>query len=145
MRNFFRHLSSVWQRVFPACQAIGGAALAACLLAGTAVFSAPPVTPVVPTVNAEVGACSADFVVKDGNQKPLYGAKIEVRFHYGFLNLHKVSLEAYTNADGKARFEGLPEDVKKPLAFRIRYGDRQKTVTDDPGVTCTASKSVVLP
>lgn len=106
---------------------------------------APLPAPVVPTVNADLGACSADFTVKDGQGKAIYGVKIDVTFRYGFLNLHKESLEVYTNSDGKGRFEGLPGSVKKPLEFRIQHGDRQKTVTDDPGVTCNASESVVLP
>lgn len=144
MKIFFGRLTFAQVRLPAVCRALGTAALTACLLTGVPAVSARPVTPVVPTVNAGVGACSVEFTVRDGNRKPLYGAKIDVKFRYGFLNLHKVSLEAYTNAAGKARFEGLPEEVKKPLAFRIGYGDRQKSVRDDPGVTCRARISTVL-
>lgn len=101
--------------------------------------------PKTPAVNAGVGSCSADFVVQNGSRKPLYGARIDLTFRYGFLNLHKVSLEAFTDSKGRARFEGLPNQSKKPLVFEIRSGDRQKRVTDDPLATCKAAYSVVLP
>ena len=54
-------------------------------------------------------------------------------------------LEAFTDSSGRARFEGLPNAPKKPLAFEIRYGDRRKTQTDNPLDTCKASYDVVLP
>jgi hypothetical protein len=98
-----------------------------------------------PTINGDQGSCSAAFVVTNGEQKPIYNVKIDLTFHYGFMNLHKESLEVFTNADGKARFEGLPNFVKKPLEFRLQSGDRQKTITDDPGVTCYATEAVTLP
>ncbi|HVB98685.1 MAG TPA: hypothetical protein VNJ12_05040, partial [Candidatus Dormibacteraeota bacterium] len=91
------------------------------------------------------GPCSADFVVKDGQDKPIYNAQLNMTFRYGFLNLHKESLEVSTNSDGKARFIGLPSFPKDPFEFRVHYRDRRKTVTDDPGVTCHAVQSVVLP
>jgi hypothetical protein len=122
-----------------------GAALVIFLAGLPPTVATPPAAPVVPTVNAELGACSAEFTVKDGQQKPIYGVKIDVTFKYGFLNLHKESLEVYTNSDGKGRFEGLPNYLKKPLVFHVQHGDQQKTVTDDPGVTCNASEPVVLP
>lgn len=107
--------------------------------------AAPNPVPPVPTVNGSEGTCSADFVVVDGQDKPIYDAKIDVTFRYGFLNLHKESLEVATNSDGKARFKGLPNFPKNPFEFRVHYNDRRKTVTDDPGVTCHASESIVLP
>lgn len=138
MRNLFRF--SVWQSIL----VIGAAALVIFLGARPA-FSAPPQVPPVPVVNAGLGPCSADFTVKDGENKPIYGATISVNFRYGFLNLHKESLEAYTNPDGKARFEGFPNYVKNNLAFRLHYRGRQKTVLDDPSVTCQAVEPVILP
>jgi hypothetical protein len=117
--------------------------MTACLLLAESVFARQ--TPKVPTVNADVGGCTADFTVENGNHKPLYDAKVSVKFRYGFLNLHKASLEAFTNSKGKARFEGLPDAPKKPLEFRILYGNRQKTVTDNPGNVCNEDFTVVLP
>ncbi|MDE3135009.1 MAG: hypothetical protein KGL59_00405 [Acidobacteriota bacterium] len=101
--------------------------------------------PKIPTVDAGVGSCSADFVVRDGNNKPLYNASIDLTFRYGLFNLHKVSLEAFTDSNGRAHFKGLPDAPKNPLAFDVRYGDRQKTQTDNPLYTCKASYDVVLP
>lgn len=117
--------------------------MTACLLLAESVFAQK--APGVPTVNADVGGCTADFTVQNGNHKPLYDAKVSVTFRYGFLNLHKASLEAFTNSNGKARFEGLPDAPKKALEFRILYGDRQKTVSDNPGNVCNEDFTVVLP
>lgn len=138
MRNFFRF--PVRRSVF-----LTGAAALLAFIAALPGFSAPPQTPPVPVVSAGLGPCSADFTVKNGQNKPIYGATISVTFRYGFLNLHKESLEAPTNSDGKARFEGLPNFVKNNLAFRLHYQGRQKTVLDDPSVTCKAVEDVVLP
>lgn len=98
----------------------------------------------IPSVNAGVGACTANFVVQNSKLKPLYDAKVALTFRYGFLNLHKASLEVFTDSEGRARFAGLPNQSKKPLAFTVRNGDRQKTLTDDPLTTCKASYHVVL-
>ena len=138
MRNLFRFL--VLRPVL-----VTGAAVLLVFIAERPGFSAPPQAPPVPVVNAGLGPCSADFTVKDGENKPIYGATISVNFRYGFLNLHKESLEAYTNSDGKARFAGFPNYVKNDLAFRLHYHGRQKTVLDDPSVTCQAVEIVVLP
>jgi hypothetical protein len=120
-----------------------GCGAALCLLAASNLFAQQK--PKIPTVDAGVGSCSADFVVRDGNHKPLYSAKIDLNFRYGVFNLHKVSLEAFTDSSGRARFAGLPNAPKNPLAFSVRYGDRQKTVSDDPLNNCNASYDVVLP
>ncbi|HVB33449.1 MAG TPA: hypothetical protein VNJ52_03605 [Patescibacteria group bacterium] len=123
-----------------------GAVTFALFSAGSpAAMAAPRPAPPVPTVNGESGDCTADFVVIDGRQKPIYNAEIDLTFRYGFLNLHKESLEVSTNAAGQARFEGLPNFPKNPLEFRVHYRDRRKTVMDDPGVACHASETVVLP
>jgi hypothetical protein len=100
--------------------------------------------PQIPSVNGDVGPCRADFTVKDSTGKPIYNAKIKVVLHYGFLNLRKTELEVGTNSDGKARFTGLPEDPKKPLAFHIKSGDVSHTVTDDPSIKCNATFDVTL-
>lgn len=138
MRNFLR---------FPILRPVLVAGAAALLIftAARPGFSAPTKAPPVPVVNAGLGPCSAEFTVKNGENKPIYGVTISVTFRYGFLNLHKQSLEAYTNSDGKARFEGFPNYVKNNLAFRLHYHGRQKTVLDDPSVTCKAVEPVIVP
>jgi hypothetical protein len=127
----------------PCRAALASLALFGCLF--VAVDLSAQGKPKTPSVSADVGTCSAGFVVQNGQRKPLYDAKVSLTFRYGFLNLHKASLEAFTDSEGRARFDGLPNESKKPLAFVVRYGDRQKTLTDDPLTTCKATYHVVLP
>jgi hypothetical protein len=100
--------------------------------------------PEISTIDGGVGPCRADFTVKDGSGKPLYNAQIDTVLRYGFLNLRKMELQVGTNSDGKARFTGLPEDPKKPLAFHVKSGDVSHTVTDDPSINCKATFDVTL-
>ncbi len=100
--------------------------------------------PEVPTVNANIGTCRADFNVKDGSGKPLYNAKIDITIKYGFMNMRKAQLEAPTNTNGQARFTGLPNFSKKPLEFVITSGTVSKTETDDPAANCNAVFNVTL-
>jgi hypothetical protein len=98
----------------------------------------------VPKIDGGVGACRADFTVRDGEKKPIYNAQISVQLRYGFINMRKTDLQVGTNSDGKARFTGLPNFPKKPLAFHIKSGTVSKTVTDDPETNCNAVYDVVL-
>jgi hypothetical protein len=99
----------------------------------------------VPMASAGLGPCTADFVVTDSSNKPLYNAKVHVALVHGFLNKRKQDLEVGTNSDGKARFEGLPDKLKKkPLEFQVRFGAQTKSVTQDPETNCHASFNVVL-
>lgn len=98
----------------------------------------------VPIINGQVGPCSADFTVTDSSNKPVYDAKIHVLVRYGIMNKRKSDLEIGTNSDGKARFEGLPDKVKKPLEFQIRSGEQTKSVTHNPAADCHANLTVVL-
>ena len=106
-------------------------------------FSAQPVD--VPVINGNLGPCTADFTVTDGENKAVYDAKIHVTVLYGFMSKRKSDLEIGTNSDGKARIEGLPNKVKKPpLEFTVRSGDMTKSVTNDPAVECHPKFTVVL-
>jgi hypothetical protein len=100
--------------------------------------------PDIPTVNAGIGSCRADFNVTDGAGKPLYNAKIDITIKYGFMNMRKAQLEAPTNTNGQARFTGLPNFSKKPLEFVISSGTVSKTETDDPAANCNAVYNVTL-
>lgn len=100
--------------------------------------------PEVPTVDAGIGSCSAEFHVRDGAGKPLYNAAIKITIKYGFMNLRKAQLEAPTNTNGEARFTGLPNASKKPLQFVVSRGTVSKTVADDPGTNCRARFEVTL-
>lgn len=101
-------------------------------------------TPPVPKIDGAVGACTANFTVRDGQNKPIYNAQISVRLRYGFMNMRKTDLQISTDSNGKADFIGLPNFPKKPLAFHIKSGTVSKTVTDDPNTNCVATYDVVL-
>ena len=98
----------------------------------------------VPVVKGDLGPCSADFTVTDSASKPLYNARIHVRIVHGFMNKRKSDLEIGTDSDGKARIEGLPDKVKENLEFKIRHGEKTKSVMHDPANDCHASFTVLL-
>jgi hypothetical protein len=96
----------------------------------------------VPTVDADLGPCSADFTITDTAGKPVYAAKISVRVNYG--RFHKLDLEVGTNIDGKARFAGLPTNPKHGLFFEASEGDRTGNAFDDPAVKCNTQFAITL-
>jgi hypothetical protein len=96
------------------------------------------------TVDAGLGSCTADFTINDDSGKPVYGANIRVHITYGFGGFHKFDLQVGTNADGQARFIGLPERSKLGLFFRATEGDRQGEAFDNPANTCKAQFTVVI-
>ena len=71
----------------------------------------------VPVVDGESGTCSVELTAIQGAGAPVFGATIQVHVEYGFLNLRRLDLEVITNADGRARFEGLPDDTDGVLYF----------------------------
>jgi hypothetical protein len=108
-------------------------------------FAASPVDPkTVTEIDAGLGPCTADFTVTDEANKPIYAASIRVHIAYGFLNAHKLDLEAGTNADGKARFIGLPDRSRQGLFFTASEGDREGSAFDDPSKTCKTQFTIVL-
>ena len=98
----------------------------------------------VPSVDAAIGTCSADFTVTDADNKPVYNAKVKVRIAYGAFSIRKLDLEVATNIDGKARFTGLPNRLKRPLVFQASEGDREAEATDDVENTCKAQLTLTL-
>ncbi len=112
------------------------------LLILTNAGSPPAFASDVPVGKGDHGPCTADFTVTDAANKPLYDAKINVTIFYGFKK--QLMLEVGTNGDGKARFEGLPAKVKKPLEFKIRSDQMTKSLTHNPAVNCNASFTVAL-
>src|SRR5580698_4273130 len=78
----------------------------------------------IPVTDGVSGACSIDFNVTDPEGKPVYAARIDVHLAYGFAGAHKLDMGVYTNAQGKARFTGIPFKVRKPpIEFRIKKDD----------------------
>src|SRR5262252_3263345 len=98
----------------------------------------------VPVIDGGIGPCTADFTITDTDNKPVYLAKIKVHIAYGLMSTRKLDLEVSTNIDGKARFTGLPDRVKRGLFFEASEGDRTGTAFDDPSKTCQAQLAVTL-
>jgi hypothetical protein len=98
----------------------------------------------VPVISGDLGSCSADFTVTSTRMKPIYKAKLAVEIRYGFGGFRKTELEIYTNVDGKARVEGLPEKSKRPLSFTATYEGRATAVVVDPAQKCHGTYSAVL-
>ena len=98
----------------------------------------------VPAIDGGIGTCSVDFIVNDADGKPVYAATIKVHIEYGFMYLRKLDLQIGTNADGKARFTGLPDRVKHGLFFEASEGDRAAEAFDDPAANCKNQFTVVL-
>lgn len=99
----------------------------------------------VPTINGGMGSCTADFTVVDAQNKPIYDAKIHLKVKYGFMSKKDTDLEIGTDSNGKARFEGLPEKLKKPpMEFTVASGTMNKSVTNDPATNCHATFAVTL-
>jgi hypothetical protein len=99
----------------------------------------------VPVISGDLGECTADLLVKDVKDKPLYNAKIELEIKYGFGGFHRSALEIYTNVDGRARFEGLPRKSRGPLAFTATYEGRSTTVVVEPRDNCHGAYTAILP
>jgi len=117
--------------------------LLALLLAAHA-FAQTPDPKSIPVIDGALGPCTADFTITDTDNKPIYLAKIKVHIVYGFMSAHKLDLEVSTNVDGKARFTGLPDRVKRGLFFDASEGDRTGNAFDDPSKTCQAQFTVTL-
>ena len=99
----------------------------------------------VPSINGNMGPCTAEFNVVDASNKPVFDAKIHVKFKYGFMSKKDTDLEVGTNSEGRARVEGLPDKLKKPpMEFTIRSGEASKTVTNDPAGDCRPSFNITL-
>jgi hypothetical protein len=99
----------------------------------------------IPQVNGNLGPCTVDFTVSEKADQPLFNAEISVRIAYGFMGVKKMDLKVGTNNEGRARFVGLPEKVRKPpLQFVVRAKGLTKTVDYWPSVKCQARYSVVM-
>lgn len=109
-------------------------------------FAAPqaPSGADVPVVKGDAGPCSADFSVLDAAGKGVYNAKIDVHIRYGFGGFHHLDATVGTNSEGKARMEGLPEQIKRTAEFQVSHGPQSKSVAYDPQADCHPQVKVVL-
>jgi hypothetical protein len=106
--------------------------------------TAPDDSKTIPVIDGAIGTCSVDFTITDTAGTPVYAAKIKVHIAYGFMYARKLDLEVGTNSDGKARFIGLPDRVKRGLFFEASEGNRTGNAFDDPSTTCKTQFTVVL-
>src|SRR5690349_12934516 len=98
----------------------------------------------IPSVDGEAGPCSVELTVVDEEGKAVFSAQVKVRIAYGFAGTHKLDLSAYTNAQGKTKFKGLPAKVRKPpIEFVAAKGELNGLATVNPEAECTAKHDIV--
>lgn len=114
-------------------------ALAASLLAQQP--SAPK--PEVAVLKAGLGDCSADFVVKEADGMPAYGANVHVRVRYGVFGIKRADLEVGTNANGEARIEGLPVKARL-LVYDVQKAGKKATAEQNVDLNCRARYELTL-
>jgi hypothetical protein len=103
-----------------------------------------PASAEIPVVKGGAGSCSADFVVANASGQGVYNAKIVIQLKYGFMGLHRLDATVSTNFDGKARIEGLPQQIRKTAEFTVSLGEQSKTLPFDPLNECNARHDVTL-
>lgn len=106
--------------------------------------NAPAQPQPVPAVDGALGPCSVEFTTKDGNGNVIGGSTLRLHLAYGFAGVRRLDLEVTANADGKAKFTGLPDNLKKGLFFRGFKDDREGTAFYDPKKNCNAQHTMVL-
>jgi hypothetical protein len=119
-------------------------AYAAMTPVGAAAQSAGDEGQPVSVVDGELGPCSVEFKVTDGNGKPVSNASVRLHLAYGFMGVKRLDLEAATNSEGKARFTGLPDKAKKGLFFRASKDNKEGAAYFDPAKNCKGQHTIVL-
>ena len=99
----------------------------------------------IPVTDGTSGPCSIEFSVTDSDGKPVYAARIDVHLAYGAFGAHKLDMGVYTNAQGKAKFIGIPIKVRKPpVEFNAKKDDLVGVATMDPATECQAKHDIVM-
>lgn len=99
----------------------------------------------VPVVDAQSGPCSIELTVTGTDTKPVYAARVDYHTAFGFMGTHKLDMTGYTNAQGKARFTGIPAKVKKPpIEFHASKGDLVGVATMDPATECQGKHDIMM-
>jgi hypothetical protein len=99
----------------------------------------------IPVTDGTSGPCSIEFTVSDSGGKPVYAARIDVHLAYGAFGAHKLDMGVYTNAQGKAKFIGIPIRVRKPpVEFNAKKDDLVGVATMDPLTECQAKHDIVM-
>ena len=95
--------------------------------------------------DAQSGPCSIALSVTGPDGKPVYAARIDYHAEYGFMGAHKLDMTVYSNADGKAKFSGIPAKVKRPpIQFNAKKDDLVGVATMDPATECQAKHDIVM-
>ena len=118
--------------------------LIAALLA--AVLSQQPAEapkPELPVLKAGLGGCAADFTVNSVDGKPVYLAVVHVKIRYGAMALKRMDLEVSTNAEGKARIEGLPAK-SRTLVYDIQKDNKKIIAQQDVTKECQKAHNVTF-
>ncbi len=98
----------------------------------------------IPTLDAAIGPCTADFAVKDASGKPIYAARIHTLIRYGAFGVKRQELQLSTDSMGEARITGLPDVNKRPTQFEVSKGQMKTTLSFDPGANCHPHYEVTL-
>ena len=99
----------------------------------------------IPRVDGDLGPCSIELTVNTGDGQPVYAATVKVHIAYGFGGFHKLDLEGGTSSEGKLKFKGLPNRVRRPpLQFEASKDQLEGMTEFDPAVQCHAVRSIVL-
>jgi hypothetical protein len=97
-----------------------------------------------PEISADLGSCSADFHVMDGEGKPIYNARIHTLIRSGAFAIRKLDLEIRTDSDGRASIINLPEVPKRPITFDVSHDAKSSSVAFEPDKQCKAKYEVGL-
>ncbi len=115
------------------------------LLAAQAQQPAQPKADDVPVTDAESGPCAIELSITGTDGKPIYAVRIDYHAAYGFMGTHKLDMTVYTNAQGKAKFAGIPAKVKNPpIEFHASKDDLVGIATMDPAGECQARHDIVM-
>src|SRR5262245_11165538 len=96
-----------------------------------------------PVLKAGLGNCSADFTINDAVGKPVYLAVVHVKIRYGAMGVKRMDLEVSTNADGKARVEGLPAKAR-PLVYDIQKDNKKIIAQQNLEKECQKAHTLIF-
>lgn len=99
----------------------------------------------IPVTDAGSGPCAVELTVTTSDGKSVYAARIDYHAAYGAFGAHKLDMTVYSNADGKAKFTGIPAKVKRPpIEFNAKKDDLVGVATMDPATECQAKHDIVM-
>lgn len=139
-------MAALMRRIFKPASICALLVLSATLLFAVQQPAQPqPPSEDIPATDAQSGPCSIELSVTGPDGKPVYAARIDYHAAYGAFGAHKLDMSVYTNADGKAKFSGIPAKVKKPpIEFNAKKDDLVGVATMDPATECQAKHDIVM-